>query len=714
MKKKYILAVTALVLAFQASAQTTDSISCDTIKHSLLSGGDGGGLCDTLGTAVVTARRIQRDARGTTLMVTNKLRGKHSNALSMLREIPGIRYNPTSEEIKINGSTSIAYQVNGIDKTANEVRTIPTDAIQSIEVLNQFEGKYLTEGIRYVVNVKLKESYTGLDLVAQNFLIASPSGNNGDDAVACEQPKFSMRYMGRKLNVNATAVYGDFDWNFAQTTEKAYNGKTMQSALYTPKHPNQETERNDWGARVAADYSFDKNNVLSLNAFYSPSRSKESTKYEYFSEGSNAPFASEETASDIKENNLKLNLNYRGGKPEAWTYELNTGLNFINSDNTRSYFPLTSLGQATDWTRSQFEQDKRYAYGKFGTQYHGIKHWELDFGAMYTYNNYVTKPLPQQTHRYNIYGYATYKPTSCWSFLAGLTGAGLQSQAESRFLLQPTASASYVAKNQMVAFDLKYALAPTYPKLYQLSDATYKVDEVVMHQGNPALRQLSSAHSLTGVLTLLGAIQLQTELAYNRNGVFGYYSQTPGGILLSYTNARTLTNATALGGELGFGPFTLDLMLGMQYNKVSNSTLSQHKTDLVAGVSLDYYNDKLGLGATAEWNKNKETQCMLQGFRESGQDLFQLTFQKHWLQRRLRAELTYIVPLHWGMSTSQKECINTDFYRMQQNLNLGTYDNMLFLRLSYQFHRGKKTKRVVDSGIFDNEQRVSRNLIGQE
>ena len=704
MKKKYILAVTALVLAFQASAQTTDSISCDTIKHSLLSGGDGGGLCDTLGTAVVTARHIQHDTRGTTLMVTNKLRGKHSNALSMLREIPGIRYNPTSEEIKINGSTSIAYQVGGIDKTANEVRTIPTDAIQSIEVLNQIEGKYLTEGIRYVVNVKLKESYTGLDLVAQNFLIASPSAGNGDDAVACEQPKLSMRYMGRKLNVNATAGYGDFDWNFAQTTEKAYNGKTMQSALYTPKHPNQETERNEWGARVAADYSFDKNNVLSLNAFYSPSRSKESTKYEYFSEGSNAPFASEETASDIKENNLKLNLNYRGGNPETWTYELNTGLNFINSDNTHSYF------DGADWSHSPFEQNKRYAYGKFATQYHGIKNWELDFGTMYTYNRYNVT----DTHRYNIYSYATYKPTSCWTFLAGLTGAGLYSQDESRFLLQPTASASYVAKNQMVAFDLKYALAPTYPKLYQLSDATYKVDEVVTHQGNPALRQLSSAHSLTGVLTLLGAIQLQTELSYNRNGVFGYYSQTPGGILLSYANARTLTNATALGGELGFGPFTLDLMLGMQYNRVANNTLSQHKTDLVAGVSLDYYNDKLGLGATAEWNKNKETQCMLQGFRESGQDLFQLTFQKHWLQRRLRAELTYIVPLHWGMSTSQKECINTDFYRMQQNLNLGTYDNMLFLRLSYQFHRGKKTKRVVDSGIFDNEQRVSRNLIGQE
>lgn len=696
MKKKYIIAATALLLAFQASAQTNDSIALV--------------MCDTLGTAVVKARRIQRDARGTTLMVTNKLRGKHSNALSMLREIPGIRYNPTSEEIKINGTTSIAYQVNGIDKTANEVRTIPTDAIQSIEVLNQFEGKYLAEGIRYVVNVKLKESYTGLDLVAQNFLIASPSGNNGDDVVACEQPKLSMRYMGRKLNVNATAGYGDFDWNFAQTTEKAYNGKTMQSALYTPKHPNQETERNEWGARVAADYSFDKNNVLSLNAFYSPSRSKENTKYEYFSEGSNAPAPlgppnwREETASDIKENNLKLNVNYRGGNPETWTYELNTGLNFIHSDNTHSYF------DGVDCSHSPFEQNKRYAYGKFGTQYHGIKNWELDFGTMYTYNRYNVT----DTHRYNIYSYATYKPTSCWTFLAGLTGAGLYSQDESRFLLQPTASASYVAKNQMVAFDLKYALAPTYPKLYQLSDAMYKVDEVVTHQGNPALRQLSSAHSLTGVLTLLGAIQLQTELAYNRNGVFGYYSQTPGGILLSYANARTLTNATALGGELGFGPFTLDLMLGMQYNRVANSTLSQHKTDLVAGVSLDYYNDKLGLGATAEWGKNKETQCMLQGFRESGQDLFQLTFQKHWLQRRLRAELTYIVPLHWGMSTNQKECVNTDFYRMQQNLNLGTYDNMLFLRLSYQFHRGKKTKRVFDSGIFDNEQRASRNLIGQE
>lgn len=711
MTKKYIIAATALLAALQATAQTNDSIPSDTLGIT---------MSDTLGTAVVTARRIQRDARGTTLMVTNKLRGKHHNALSMLREVPGIRYNPTSEEIKINGSSSIAYQVNGVDKTAEEIRTTPVDAIQAIEVLHEVDGKHLAEGVRYVVNVKLKESYTGLDLFAQNFLIASPSGDNGDDVVACEQPKLSMRYKGRKLNVNATAGYGDFDWNFAQTTEKAYGEKSLCSAPYSPQHPNQETERNEWGARVAADYVFGSNNLLSLTAFYSPSRSKESTHNAYFSEGSTTPFATEHTASDVKENNLKLNVNYRGGKPEAWTYELNTGLNFINSDNTRSYF------DGLDCSLSPFEQNKRYAYGKVGTQYHGIDKWVLDFGGMYTYNNYATlTPETNQlnTHRYNVYGYASYKPTSCWNIHAGLTGAGLYSpsrpeagqKAESRFLLQPTLSASYVAKNQMVAFDLKYSLAPTYPKLYQLYEAAYKVDEVVTHLGNPALRQLSSAHSLTGVLTLLGALQLQTELAYNRNGVFSYYTpKADGGVLLSYANARTLTSASALGGEFGFGPFTLDLTLGVQYNHVANSVLSQHKADLLGGVSLDYYNDKLGFGATAEWSKNKETQCMLQGFRESNQDLFQLTLQKHWLHRRLRAELTYILPVHWGMSTSQKESVNTDFYRMQQNLNLGTYDNMLFLRLSYQFHRGKKTKRVTDSGIFDNEQRIGRNLIGQE
>lgn len=89
------------------------------------------------------------------------------------------------------------------------------------------------------------------------------------------------------------------------------------------------------------------------------------------------------------------------------------------------------------------------------------------------------------------------------------------------------------------------------------------------------------------------------------------------------------------------------------------------------------------------------------------------TLQKSWLSGRLRTQLIYVLPVHWGLSASQREHIDTDFYKMKQNLDLHTYDNILFLRLSFQLHKGQKTKRIADTGIYDDESKPGRDLIGQ-
>ena len=73
-----------------------------------------------------------------------------------------------------------------------------------------------------------------------------------------------------------------------------------------------------------------------------------------------------------------------------------------------------------------------------------------------------------------------------------------------------------------------------------------------------------------------------------------------------------------------------------------------------------------------------------------------------------------MVPLRWGLSSLQKESVKTDFYSVSQNLNLKTYDHMLFLRLTYSLHKGKKNHRIVDTGIYDDEAKPGRKLYGNE
>lgn len=47
----------------------------------------------------------------------------------------------------------------------------------------------------------MKENYKGLDVDLSNFLIISPNGHNGDNAVATEQPRLALQFLKGKNQV---------------------------------------------------------------------------------------------------------------------------------------------------------------------------------------------------------------------------------------------------------------------------------------------------------------------------------------------------------------------------------------------------------------------------------------------------------------------------------------------------------------------------------
>lgn len=79
----------------------------------------------------------------------------------------------------------------------------------------------------------------------------------------------------------------------------------------------------------------------------------------------------------------------------------------------------------------------------------------------------------------------------------------------------------------------------------------------------------------------------------------------------------------------------------------------------------------------------------LQGWSDYGQDMWQVVAQKAFFKNRLVASLIYVPPLHLGIRTRQRSCVETPFYHSVQSLNLKTYDNMILLRLQFRFSTGK-------------------------
>ena len=422
----------------------------------------------------------------------------------------------------------------------------------------------------------------------------------------------------------------------------------------------------------------------------------------------------EENYSRIKEDNLKLNLNYTGQVSPNWRMDVNAGLNYAVHDNNYAY------AHSGEWEYSSNRQGKRYAYGKFSTQYQGWNKIQLDLGAMYTYNQFKTElaigDTRMETHRYSAFGFATYDISDYWNVRGGLTVGGVHGMNGNNWYVQPTVNLSHASEDGKVAFEFQYTMSPEYAKLYQLSEASYRVDEVVMHQGNPQLKSYSSVHQLNGMLTLWGWLTFQEELEYNARHVDDYYfKRGEGNFCQTYVGARYFKNASAVTGSFELSSaFSIESTVGFRYNRMHLAQLQNHRTDLLANVSVNYLNAKRSLSVSAEYSKNKESQCMLQGYRQMGQDMCQFTILKSWLSGRLRGQLSYMVPLRWGLSSLQKESVKTDFYSVSQNLNLKTYDHMLFLRLTYSLHKGKKNHRIVDTGIYDDEAKPGRKLFGNE
>ena len=101
----------------------------------------------------------------------------------------------------------------------------------------------------------------------------------------------------------------------------------------------------------------------------------------------------------------------------------------------------------------------------------------------------------------------------------------------------------------------------------------------------------------------------------------------------------------------------------------------------------------------------------IQGFSDTGFDMWDLTVNKYLFKNRLVLSLNYSIPLNVGVRKSLQSEINTPFYSRHDELDLGIYDNMVIFRLSYRFGKGHRTKVIEDNTRYDNEAGDSHGLL---
>lgn len=665
-----------------------------------------------------TSRYIKKADRDI-YVVTPQNVEKAADVLQLIAQIHGIRYNALDENLEIKNSKAFRFQVNGIEKSKEQISQYAPETIRRIEIIHTPDGRYTSLGIKYIVNLITKEDCRGLDLTVKNLLIASLSWQNGDHPIANEQPKISLQYLSNKWNINAGYGFATIHWNYPVTYEKRLSdGTWLETAPATGKNPTELNGSQGHFARFGLDFTPNPHHTLSLNTVWEYEEKDKNTHFRVTRHQPETGWkdeTDEHSGHRAYNNDFRGSLTYHGKLHEKW--KLNANLNYNRKwDNSQYNYQWGK--QTNHW--NHYENKKEYISQAGSAIFNASDKLTVDVGFLnvynrYTYRNQLSEEASrsgQETVRAQLFGYIQYNPTKNWGLRAGLTGNYLWQDHATRGLLRPELMINYHTKS-FFSGQIHYSLYPTYPKQYQLSPETYHIDSLMIQTGNPGLRSLSQTHMLELSATFWDNLTLTGLFIYNPHEVSAYYYPDENGYTVSsFRNNRQQQILLGISYDWELSS-NLVWSNSIQVNHycTKNKIERNRNTSILIDSDLQYYHEKWGLMVELNYMRNQIRYPLLQGYGETGQDLWECSLNKWLCKRRLQLSLVYLPPLELGIRKYQTGLIDTPSYYAKNKLRLSNYNNMLLFRMTWNLHRGKKTKQIIDKTTYDDESPIGRGLM---
>ena len=247
---------------------------------------------------------------------------------------------------------------------------------------------------------------------------------------------------------------------------------------------------------------------------------------------------------------------------------------------------------------------------------------------------------------------------------------------------------------------IDYSSKTLHPKMYQITQTSYDVDEHVVFNGNPDLSP-SRIHSVTIQGTFKDKIMMGTSYDYTDKYIADLYTVDFGKIIKTFTNADNhyITGYLAYDWDITDN-LSWRNIAQISFESISRQTYKTQFTNLSFNSQLNYRIDPIKMQASLSYQRNMLKEPLLQGWNNIGQDYWMLSLQQIIWKDHIHASISCIPPIHWGVRTFQYNVVETGFYRHTIKQNLKTYDNMIMIRIQFRISSGKQR---LSSGILDFE-----------
>jgi hypothetical protein len=170
-----------------------------------------------LGEAVVTAKLVDRKADRFIMNINGNPTTVGKNSVELLAMAPSV-WVDRQKGISINGKTDIKIMINdrimnmSTDELFNYLETIPSEDIQSIEIITDPGAEYEANSNSGILHIKLKKSRVGgfTGSVSMNLQIMRDNPNY--------VPSFNLNYRRNKLSLYGSLYYRNGKWEGDGTT----------------------------------------------------------------------------------------------------------------------------------------------------------------------------------------------------------------------------------------------------------------------------------------------------------------------------------------------------------------------------------------------------------------------------------------------------------------------------------------------------------------
>ena len=663
--------------------------------------------------------------------VTKKMKISAANAWDVLDNVQGVTYDRYNNSIMVDGRTNVKILVNGLEKNQQYIQNLNPDRIKKIEIIRDPGGRYGLEGFAAVINIILKQNYTGTDLNLMNMSVADPDTRNPRFAFPMSMTGLNLNYTYNKINFYADATL--FANNFAFPMQ---NIKTFDSGKQIIQSPDGDAINFIYtGLRdklsAGIDYYLDPQHVLSAEAGMNP----------LFTEGRNDQKMY--YLVQVLENDT-LHQCYTfddlGSTREKSQYQ---SLFYSATGNHQSKLLLTFNHRfATSDNEHHFLKDHQFLYALH--QQSRNHHWRLD--ADYTFpltghimlqagygftarherqrTEYITSasasgPVAEFTYkerRHKLFAYATYRPAPKWTLKAGLAGEISMPQALGLHtvyhIYQPYLDVKYRISPMMDAV-LKYRSESIYPELSQANPQEIYMDPYTVSKGNPRLRP-ALIHKISLRTNVMGgAVYLEPYYHFSAN----YIGQT--GHLrsdslfeYSYDNLGHYRHYGIRGNLVV--PFGKTVFWQTAFDYYHSAIRHDNRTNAFNDYSLHsnlmYINKSNGLTLGLLYQRALNKHITALGYRQWQNDFMALLFQKPFFRKRLNIMLMYILPVETGVSYKQQTYIRANGYESLNTGDLHLLRNMVVFRLNYRFHKGKSTRKAKKQTGEEKPKKPSKGL----